>query len=197
MRKTEEACLASWRKELVSGLEGEVLEIGAGTGSNLRHFPETVTRLVVAEPDRWMRARLARAIAQDRGAVRASSIQTSAAPADALPFKDASFDAVVSMLVLCTVPDASRALAEIRRVLRPNGRLVFLEHVAADDPKRFTWQQRLDPIWCRFAAGCHLTRHTSEAIRSAGFEMVHEERASMRGAPPWVRPTVRGIARLT
>ncbi|MCL2776942.1 MAG: class I SAM-dependent methyltransferase [Polyangiaceae bacterium] len=195
MRKTEETCLAPWRRELLSEVGGRVLEIGAGTGACLRHYPRAVTRLVVAEPDRWMRARLARGIAGGGGAICPSAIETSAASADALPFDDASFDAVVSMLVLCSVPNQALVLAEIRRVLIPGGRFVFLEHVASDDPKSFAWQRWLDPMWSCFASGCHITRRTLEAIRSAGFELEREEHANMQGSFSCLAPTVRGIAR--
>jgi ubiquinone/menaquinone biosynthesis C-methylase UbiE len=114
---------------------------------------------------------------------------------DALPFDDGAFDAVVSTLVLCSVPDVERALAEVRRVLRPGGKLLFLEHVAADDrPDRLAWQRRLEPLWMRISGNCHLTRRTGEAIRAAGFRVQRETRESMRKALPIVRPSVRGLA---
>jgi ubiquinone/menaquinone biosynthesis C-methylase UbiE len=194
LRRTEEACLAAWRAEVLAELSGDVLEIGAGTGANLRHYPAGVTRLTLAEPDAHMRRRLEVAVRAASGSDR--EIVVSDAPSEALPFGDASFDAVVSTLVLCTVPHPSQTLAEIRRVLRPGGRLAFLEHVASEtDPARFAWQQRIEPVWKWLADGCHLTRHTHDAIERAGLVIEREERASMRKAPPWVRPTVRGIAR--
>jgi len=118
------------------------------------------------------------------------------APCESLPFPDATFDAVVSTLLLCSVPDPSRALSEVHRVLRPGGTLVFLEHVAATDaPGRLAWQRRIEPFWKRIAGNCHLTRHTGETIRAAGFLVEHETRESMRKAMPFLRPTVRGLAR--
>ena len=188
MRKTEQACLATWRRDLLSSLSGRVLEIGAGTGANVPLYPPAVTSLVLAEPDPHMLARLRR-----RAPPHAELLS---APCDALPFPDASFDAVVSTLVLCSVPDPSRALSELRRVLRPGGTFVFLEHVAATDASsRLFWQRRIEPFWKRIAGNCHLTRPTGETIRDAGFAVEQETRESMRKAMPWFRPSIRGIAR--
>jgi SAM-dependent methyltransferase len=192
MRKTEQAGLAGWRAELLATAAGEVLEIGAGTGANLPHYPASVTRLVLTEPDAHMGARLRRSVAA-HGRARS---EVHAVAADRLPFDAGSFDVVVSTLVLCSVPDAARALAEVRRVLRPGGALLFIEHVAADDrPDRLAWQRRVEPLWSRVSGNCHLTRRTGEAIRDAGFEVEREVRASLRKALPIVRPCVRGVAR--
>ena len=191
MKASEEACLDAWRKELLSGLRGTVLEIGAGTGANLRHYPSSVTRLALTEPDRHMFAKLARRTALDR----AGRVELYPAPVDALPFDDVSFDAVVCTLVLCSVENQERALAEIHRVLKPGASFVFLEHVAAHDRSRLAWQRRVEPFWKRISGNCHLTRDTSEAIRASGLVMDDEKRESMRKALPIVRPTIRGIAR--
>lgn len=192
MRGVEEAGLATWRTELFAGLAGDVLEIGAGTGRNLDHYPTTLRRLVLTEPDRHMRAQL------DRRFVTSGRVaQVVDAPAESLPFPDATFDAVVSTLVLCSVADQRASLAEIRRVLRPGGKLVFIEHVAAQGrPRRLRWQHRLEPVWRRVAGNCHLTRQTEQELLAAGFRLESCERASMRKAPPVVRPVIRGIARL-
>jgi ubiquinone/menaquinone biosynthesis C-methylase UbiE len=190
MRASEEACLADWRRELLRDVSGEVLEIGAGTGANLSHYPASLTRLVLAEPDPYMRDRLDRRLRQSGGLAEISD-----APASSLPFPAESFDAVVSTLVLCSVPDPEGALAEIARVLRPGGRLIFLEHVAAEDrPERFKWQRRIEPLWRRVLGNCHITRRTGEAIRAAGFRVEVERRASIRKAAPVARPSIRGIA---
>lgn len=192
MRASERACLDAWRHDLLAGLSGEVLEIGAGTGANLVHYPASVTRLVLTEADRFMRSKLD---ARVRESGRAG-VEIREASADALPFESRSFDAVVSTLVLCSVPDVEATLAEVKRVLKPGGAFVYLEHVAAhDDASRLAWQRRIEPFWMRIAGNCHLTRQTGEAIRRAGFVVDAEERESMRKALPFVRPTVRGVAR--
>lgn len=192
MAGAEVACLDAWRGELLGGVAGEVLEIGAGTGANLQHYPAAVTRLVLAEPDPHMRAKLEAKVSGERS----RRIELSSASADALPFADASFDVVVSTLVLCSVPDPARTLGEIRRVLAPGGAFVFLEHVAAENrPSRLAWQRRVEPFWRRLAGNCHLTRRTGDAIRDAGFSIESEVRESMRKAMPLTRPSIRGVAR--
>ncbi|HEY2337321.1 MAG TPA: class I SAM-dependent methyltransferase [Burkholderiales bacterium] len=189
MRGSEEACLSKWRAELLRDLSGEVLEVGAGTGSTLGLYPKMVTRLVMAEPDPSMRAKL---LAKDRP----SRVEVADASLDGLPFKDQSFDAVVCSLVLCSVRDQKAALAEIARVLRPGGRLVFLEHVAAEGkPSRLKWQRRIEPVWKHLMGNCHLTRRTEAAIAAAGLDIEHIQRESIRKALPIVRPSVRGVAR--
>ena len=191
MRGTEEACLNEWRGTLLRGLEGDVLEVGAGTGLNLPLYPTTVTRLVMSEPDPHMRQRLARKAATETVA----QVEVSDATLENLPMPAESFDAVVSTLVLCSVPGLDAAVAEIYRVLRPGGKFVFLEHVAAEDrPRRLKWQRRVEPFWKWFAGNCHLTRITEAAIAAAGFEFDEIERESMRKAMPLVRPTIRGVA---
>lgn len=190
----EEACFQQWRAQLLAPLHGDVLEIGAGTGNNLAHYPEAVTRLVITEPDVHMVEKLRPRL--DR-VPEGTTVEVEVAGVDPLPHPDESFDAVVVTLVLCSVPDQARALAEIRRVLRPGGRLVFLEHVAAvDRPDRLAWQRRLEPVWKRVAGGCCLTRETAEAIAAAGFDLPPEAvtRESARKAAPIIRPTVRGHA---
>jgi ubiquinone/menaquinone biosynthesis C-methylase UbiE len=189
MRGTEEACLGAWRAELLTRLAGDVLEVGAGTGANVRLYPPSVRRLVLAEPDPHMRARLAEK-ARERAGARVSD-----ATAEALPFPDGSFDAVVATLVLCSVRDPGTALSEMRRVLRDGGRIVFLEHVASDEPARYAWQRRIEPLWKRVAGNCHLTRRTAEALEAAGFEMESIVHESVRKSLPFVRPSIRGYAR--
>ena len=188
MQRSEAACVSEWRRELLSSLEGEVLDLGAGTGANVPFFPASVRHVVAAEPDAGMAKRI-------RARERRVPVDVVDAVAEKLPFADNSFDAVVSTLVLCTVDDPDRALAEVKRVLRPGGRLIFLEHVAADDPSRFRWQRALEPIWRVFAGGCHVTRRTLESIERAGLTIERVERESIRKALPIVRPSVRGVAR--
>ncbi|HEV7476206.1 MAG TPA: class I SAM-dependent methyltransferase [Burkholderiales bacterium] len=189
MKTSEEACLGKWRAELLADLSGEVLEVGAGTGSTLSLYPKAVTRLVMAEPDPHMRRRL-------REKPRPAGVEVSDASLEKLPFDDRSFDAVVCSLVLCSVRDQKAALAEIARVLRPGGRLVFLEHVAADGkPDRLKWQGRIEPVWKHLMGNCHLTRRTEAAIVAAGLRIERIERESIRKALPIVRPSIRGVAR--
>lgn len=197
MRRSEAACLAEHRRELLAGAAGDVLEIGAGTGANLRHYPGGLGRLVLSEPDEHMRARLTRALALHPPPPDGSGrIEIASASADRLPYDDASFDVVVSTLVLCTVPDPALALVELSRVLRPGGALLFLEHVAAEgDPATLRWQRLAEPPWRALAGGCHVTRRTGQAIRDAGFVVEREERSRMRKAVRWVEPLIRGVAR--
>jgi ubiquinone/menaquinone biosynthesis C-methylase UbiE len=194
MRASEDACLKAWRETLLAQAEGAVLELGAGTGANLPYYGAGVKRLVLSEPDSHMHRRLEQRCADAGHGPR--SIELLQAGAEALPFADASFDFVVSTLVLCSVNDIAAALHEVKRVLRPNGSLLYLEHVAApEDSKRRRWQARVEPLWKRLAGNCHLTRLTSESIRKAGFSIESERAESMRKAMPLLRPTVRGHAR--
>jgi ubiquinone/menaquinone biosynthesis C-methylase UbiE len=152
------------RRRLLAGARGAVLEIGGGTGANLAHY-RNVDRVTIAEPDPFMRNRIGPKLDEAR-----VPVEVSAARAEALPYPDGSFHTVVSTLVLCTVPDQEAALDEVRRVLRPGGRLLFIEHVrAAGSAAR--WQDRLEPLWRRLLGGCHPNRDTVAAIEEAGFEI--------------------------
>jgi len=152
------------RRRLLAGARGAVLEIGGGTGANLPHYRD-VDRVIVTEPDPCMRKRLGQKLEEAR-----VPVEVSEAGAEELPFPDGSFDTVVSTLVLCTVPDQESALDEVRRVLCPGGRLLFIEHVrAAGSTAR--WQDRLEPLWGRLLGGCHPNRATVAAIENAGFEI--------------------------
>ena len=191
MRGVEEAGLRAWRRALLAQASGRVLEVGAGTGVNLGLYPEAVDELVASEPDRWMVKRLERAAAQ----VSRPRVTVAQASLEGLPFEDGAFDTVVCTLVLCSVPELAEAVGEIKRVLRPGGRLLFLEHVAARDrPTRLRWQRRVEPVWRRVAGGCCLTRRTEEALRSAGFSIEAIERESMRKVFALARPSIRGVA---
>jgi SAM-dependent methyltransferase len=152
------------RKRLLRGARGAVLEIGGGTGANLPYYGD-VDRVTVVEPDPFMRKRLL-----PKSRVARVPVEVSAAGAEVLPFPDGSFDTVVSTLVLCTVPDQGLALGEIRRVLRPDGRLLFIEHVRASGSMT-RWQDRIEPLWRRLLAGCHPNRDTVAAMGRAGFEL--------------------------
>jgi len=186
----EEACLKDWRRELLKDIYGDVLEIGAGTGLNLEHYPESLGSLVMSEPDKHMREQLKKKIPAINHDVTVSTGKAEEIDAD-----DESYDFVVASLVCCSVTNLGSVLMEIRRVLKPGGRLVFLEHVAAPaGTRRRRWQNRVNPFWRRLAGNCHFNRETESAISAAGFEIVEIKRESMRKAMPIVRPTIRGIA---
>lgn len=188
----EEAGLQAWRAELLADLSGTVVEVGAGTGANLPHYPAAVDRLVLTEPEPLMLRQL-----RDRMDRVPDGVDVTArrATASSLPLGGGEADAVVATLVLCTVADPDAVLAEARRVLRPGGRLVFLEHVAADDrPERLRRQRMLDPLWPHLAGGCRLTRRTEAAILDAGFRITSITRESARKAPTVIRPMIRGTA---
>ena len=190
---SEDAGLAEMRGALLAQASGRVLEIGAGTGLNLPHYTEAVTELIAAEPDPHMAARLRKRLEEEEFAPR--RIEVIEAGAEDLPFDDGSFDSVVSALVLCTVEDQGRSLAEARRVLVPGGALLFLEHVRSDSARTAWWQDRIERPWGFFTGGCHPNRPTSDALADAGFRIEQLDRDRFPKAPPWMRPVIRGVAR--
>jgi SAM-dependent methyltransferase len=179
------------RRELLRHARGRVLEVGAGTGFNVRHYPDTVTELVLTEPRGALLER-----ARRRGEETGRPFRAVQARAEALPFEDASFDTVVSTLVLCSVANQDEALAEIRRVLKPDGTFLFIEHVRADDPKAARWQDRLERPWRVVAMGCHPNRATLDRIEAAGFDLDALDRGALPKSPPIVRPMITGSAHL-
>ena len=188
MDQMDRAGAAEHRRRLVEEAGGEVLEIGAGTGKNLPLY-SAAERVVALEPDPAMRARVHDAAREARG-----SVEVVEGDAMALPFPDASFDTVVFSLVLCTVPDVERALAEASRVLRPGGSLRFYEHVRAADPRLARWQDRLEHPWSWVGRGCHPNRDTPAAVTAAGFMVLSLEVFDFSAVPPIVRPHVIGFA---
>jgi ubiquinone/menaquinone biosynthesis C-methylase UbiE len=185
----ERTGLRQQRRMLLGQARGRTVEIGSGTGLNLPHFPDHLDELILAEPDPAMRARLS--TRSDRSWGRAQLID---APAEQLPFAAGSIDTVVSSLVLCTVTAPDLVLREIARVLRPDGQLLFIEHVRSDSPTLARWQDRLEKPWRRFAQGCRCNRATTELIAACGFELATLRIASWRAMPPIVRPLVIGRA---
>jgi ubiquinone/menaquinone biosynthesis C-methylase UbiE len=187
---TEEAGLADRRHALLARATGSTLEIGAGTGLNLEHYPDAVTELVLAEPGEHMgkqlRAHVGRA---------GRPVEVVEAPAERLPFPDDRFDTIVSTLVLCTVSDPAAALAEAGRVLRPGGQLLFLEHVRSEEPGLARWQDRLWRPWRVFGDGCHCNRDTLATLNASGLAVEDLERERMPKAPPLVEPLIVGAAR--
>jgi len=188
---TEEAGLREMRAQLLKQARGRVLEIGSGTGLNLELYPhEGIECLTATEPDPHMFKQLrsrAKEVCQGADLVEAG--------AEDLPFEDDSYDTVVVTLVLCTVPDQAAALKEISRILKPDGQLLFLEHVrATNDPGLAKWQDRLETPWRFLGDGCHCNRDTVAGIKAAGFELTELDCAELPKAPPIVRPLVTGRA---
>jgi ubiquinone/menaquinone biosynthesis C-methylase UbiE len=190
MAGAEKTVLRARRETLVSRVTGHVLEVGGGTGANLPFYGAGVEELVITEPEEPMARRLERKLAG-----YSLPAHVVLAPAEELPIEDASFDFVVSTLVLCTVDDPARALGEIYRVLKPGGQLVFLEHVRSDGFRLARWQDRLHGVQVRVGHGCHCNRRTLENIERAGFSIAELEHDRMRNMPPIVRPLIAGLAR--
>jgi ubiquinone/menaquinone biosynthesis C-methylase UbiE len=176
------------RRTLVADARGFVVEIGAGTGLNVAHYSDAVDELVLTEPEPGMRRRLARRLERHGRAARISD-----APAQRLPFADASVDTVVATLVLCTVEDPESALREIARILRPDGRLLFIEHVRASSRFLAACQDKLLRPWRGFAGGCVCNRPTVELMRACGFTVGADD-AVWHGMPGIVHPLAVGQA---
>jgi ubiquinone/menaquinone biosynthesis C-methylase UbiE len=187
MMPAEHAVLGRRRAALLADLGGQVIDVGAGTGANLPYF-RRAARVVAAEPDPAMRRRLAGKLATAH-----VPVEVTGDPAESLRYADASFDAVVCTLVLCTVADPALALAEARRVLRPGGRLVVLEHVRGRGALA-AWQDRVTPLWSRLAGGCQPNRDIAAAIENAGFVIVASD--LFDPFPRWVpaRPILEAVA---
>ena len=184
----EIAGLRRRRSELLSAARGRVVEIGAGTGLNVGHYPDGITDLVLTEPDAGMRRRL-----ETRARQHGRPAKIVDAPADRLPLADASVDTVVSTLVLCTVEDPERALREIARILAPGGQVLFIEHVRANSRLLAACQDELLQPWRHFAAGCRCNQPTAKLMRANGFTVTADD-APWRGMPAIVRPLVVGQA---
>jgi ubiquinone/menaquinone biosynthesis C-methylase UbiE len=184
---SEEAGLGAHRESLLSQASGKVLEIGAGTGRNLQFYGEDV-ELTLVEPGEPMVRRLERRIREHPRPVKLVQ-----ALAEALPFEDGEFDVVVSTLVLCAVDDQAQALEEARRVLKPGGTLLFIEHVRSDEPKLARKQDRMNRL-NRVVVRCNCNRATLDAIRAAGFTIDEVEHGELPKSPKFVRPLAVGSA---
>jgi ubiquinone/menaquinone biosynthesis C-methylase UbiE len=189
----ERGGLAEMRRELLATAAGRVLELGAGTGHNLPYYTSDVTELVLTEPDPHMAARLRDKLTREGTA--AGNPQVMVAPAEDLPFDDGSFDVVVATLVLCTVENPERAIAEARRVLVEGGRLLYIEHVRSSRRGLARWQDRLERPWGFCAGGCHPNRATDQLLAGGGFWIDSMERSRMAKAVPIIKPMIRGVAR--
>ena len=185
----ERAGMARRREDLLSHASGRVLELGAGTGLNLDHYPADIDELVLTEPAASMVSKLER-----RAASSEHGCRVMVAPAEELPFEDDSFDTVVSTLVLCTVDDARPAIDEIARVLKPGGQLLFLEHVRSDSPRLARWQDRLHRPWHAFAAGCNANRPTVELLRESPLRLKTVDSDRWSWMPALVHPLAIGRA---
>lgn len=160
------------RGRLIPRAEGLVVEVGFGSGLNLPYYdPSKVKRLIGVDPDGTMLG-----LAESRGRLLPFAVEYIRASGENLPLADSLADTVVVTYAFCTIPDPASALAEIRRILKPAGRLIFIEHGQADDPRCRRWQERLNSFWGRFAGGCHLNRNPQILIEQAGFRFVYRER---------------------
>jgi ubiquinone/menaquinone biosynthesis C-methylase UbiE len=164
------------RARLVPEARGRVLEVGIGSGLNLRFYGPRVTGLVGLDPSLPLLE-----MARRRAPAAPCPVTLAAASAEAIPFRDESFDTLVVTWTLCSIPDAGRALREMRRVLRPGGALLFVEHGRAPDPVVRAWQDRITPVWRRVAGGCHLNRPIDALIRAGGFEIRRLDTTYLRG----------------
>lgn len=188
LRPMERAGLADRRRRLLSAARGEVLEVGAGTGLNLAHYPAEIERLVAVEPDADMAKRL-----RSRATDVAFPVEIHVAGLQTAPLESASFDTVVATLVLCTVADPDAALARLSALLAPGGRLLFIEHVRGVG-LRARAQQAATPLWRRLAHGCHPDRDTPARLRAAGFVIDDIERFRLARGGPLLAPAVQGVA---
>ena len=180
------------RQALLAGLEGRVIEVGAGNGLNFPHYPPEVTQVVAVEPEPTLQR-----AAREAAAKAPVATEVVGGTASALPAGDEAFDVGVASLVLCSVPDQAAALAELRRVIRPGGELRFYEHVVSHDNRRARLMRFADrTFWPRISGNCHMSRDTQAAIEAAGFEIEEVDRFPFSpGAPIPALPHIRGVAR--
>lgn len=171
--------LLPYRRNVIAGAEGRVLEVGIGSGLNLPFYTDRVTGIIGLEPSEKLAAMCERA---GRKAAIPVTLETGAA--EAMPFEDGAFDTVVTTWTLCTIPDTGRALAEMRRVLAPGGQLLFAEHGTAPEESVRRWQERLNPLWRKIAGGCNLNRPIGHLIGAGGFDIEDIETGYARGPRP-------------
>ena len=193
LARNEPAELRAFRDELLAGLSGRVVEVGAGSGANFPHYPAEVSEVVAVEPESYLREQ---AVAAAAGA--AVQVTVLDGVADALPLEDGSCDAAVACLVLCTVPDQASALAELRRVLKPGGELRYLEHVRGATPRMARAQRFVDAtFWPHAFGGCHTARDTVAAIEAAGFALKRHRDVRPESLPSFmpISPQAIGVAR--
>jgi len=189
LKASEDHGLGDMRRALLSEARGRVVEIGAGTGINLDLYGAAIEDLTLVEPDPHMGAKL-----RDRLTGHGGPARLVTAPAEALPFPDDTFDTAVATLVLCTVPDPVAAITELARVLKPGGRLLFIEHVRSADPGTARWQDRLEKPWRFMADGCHCNRDTEANLRASSFTVESVDHGILPKSLSIVRPLIRGTA---
>jgi len=177
------------RRVVCAGLAGDVVEIGFGSGLNVPFYPPAVNKVAAVEP-----ADVGWKLAGRRLGATTIPVERSGLDGQSLPFPDDSFDAALSTWTMCTIPDVDAALRELRRVLKPGGRLHFVEHGLAPDEGVRRWQHRLEPIQKRLFGGCHLTRPVVDLLRRAGFEIGELDRYYEKGSPKFVGANTRGVA---
>ena len=177
------------RRRVCDGLEGDVVEIGFGSGLNVPFYPATVTRVAAVEP-----ADVGWKLADKRLRATSVPVQRSGLDGQSLPFDDNSYDAALSTWTLCTIPDVAGALAEVRRVLKPGGTLHFVEHGLAPDENVRRWQRRLDPLQQRLFGGCHLTRPVVDLLTAAGFTIAELDVFYEEGSPKFLGADSLGAA---
>ncbi len=179
------------RSQIVPAAEGRVLEVGFGAGPNLAFYdPAKVSRVFALEPSEGMRRKARKAIEAAQVEVEIIDL-----PGEAIPLEDDSVDTVVLTYTACTIPDAGAALAQMRRVLRPGGRLLFSEHGLSPDPGVAKWQRRIEPVWKPIAGGCHLTRRPDELLTRAGFVIEAMEADCLPKSPKFASFNYSGAAR--
>ena len=189
LKASEENGLGEMRRTLLAEARGREVEIGAGTGVNLDLYGAGIDDLTLVEPDPHMGAKL-----RDRLTGHSGPARLVTAPAEALPFPDDTFDTAVATLVLCTVPDPVAAIVELARVLKPGGRLLFIEHVRAADLGSARWQDRFEKPWRFMADGCHCNRDTEANLRASSFALESIDHGVLPKSPPIVRPLISGVA---
>ncbi len=189
LRATEDGGLRAMRQGVLAAARGRTIDLGAGTGVNLDLFPSAVEELVLAEPDPHMAKHL-----REKLAASPRKAELIEASAEELPFEDASFDTAVFTLVLCTVPNPEAALAEAARVLKPGGKLLFIEHVRAEDASLTRWQDRLEKPWRFLADGCYCNRDTVANIEASPLTVERVEHGKLPKVPPIIKPLVHGSA---
>lgn len=206
LKSSEENGLGAMRAQLLAEARGRVIEIGAGTGVNVDLYGDAVEDLTLVEPDAHMAARLRARLEAGEGAHGGETAGAGSgagphapkhlveAPAEALPFADDTFDTAVATLVLCTIPDPVAAIGELARVLKPGGRLLFIEHVRSRHPDLARWQDRLEKPWRFLGDGCHCNRDTEATLAASAFKIETIEHGKLPKAAPIVRPLIRGVA---